>query len=99
MTHTIDGIIVERTPMRELARRLIDLLQDARIQAWVASRAGVELARGGDYVAATAWDVTVPEPSADRARRVIAEARRGRRIVTHGLGRLCRPSSAGGALA
>jgi hypothetical protein len=84
MPENPDGIIVERTPMRDLARRLLELLHDSRIQAWIASQAAVEVLRGGACVPATAWNVTVPETYADRARRVIAQARRARRLLAQG---------------
>jgi hypothetical protein len=77
-----DGITVERTPMPDLARRLVELLHDARITASIHSRAGLEIVPEGHCVPATAWDVNVVEREADRARRVIAQARRCRRLVT-----------------
>ena len=81
MTELIDEIIVERTPMRDLASRLLELLQDARITACIASHASLEVAGGGDCVAAVSFDLRVPGSFADRARRVLAEARRGRRMT------------------
>ena len=73
----LDGITVERTPMPELARQLVELLRDARIAASMASRPSVVIAPEGD-VPTTAWDVRVGPAEADRARRVIARARRRR---------------------
>jgi hypothetical protein len=75
-----DGIIIERTPMRDLARRLIDLLYQDGIPAWMASRSGLEIAGDGTFILANAWDVRVAEGEADRARGVLAEARRHRGI-------------------
>jgi hypothetical protein len=66
--------------MPDLARRLVELLREARIPAEVASRPGVELVPEGDPVASTAWDVRVGPREADRARRVIARARHLRRL-------------------
>jgi hypothetical protein len=81
MPELTEEIVVERTPMRDLARRLIQLLHDARIEAWMAARSGTEVVREGDLVASAAWDVRVSEPLADRARRVIAQARRAKRMA------------------
>lgn len=75
MPHLPNGIIVERTPMRDLARRLVEVLYEARVPAWMAPRAGLEVGTGGTCVLATAWDVTVSDGEADRARGIIAEAR------------------------
>lgn len=81
MPHPIEGIVVERTTMPDLANRMLDLLQDSRVHAWISSRAGFEMTREGACVLTSSWDVTVPETSAERARRVIAEARRSRRLM------------------
>jgi hypothetical protein len=77
----VDGITVERTPMRDLARRLLELLEAASIHASIATRDGVEIVPDGACVTATAWDVRVVPREADRARRVIANARRCRRMI------------------
>jgi hypothetical protein len=85
-----DGIIIERTPMRDLARRLIDLLYADGIPAWMASRTGLEIAGDGTYVLANAWDVRVAEGAADRARGVLAAARRHRGIAVRRTPASCR---------
>jgi hypothetical protein len=75
-----DGIIVERTPMRDLARRLVEVLHDAGIPAWMAARPGVDLASTGALVRATSWDIRVAEDEASRARSALGAARRLRLV-------------------
>jgi hypothetical protein len=75
-----DGVIIERTPMRDLARRLIDLLYQDGIPAWMAARTALEISSEGTFILANAWDVRVADDEADHARRVLATARRHRGI-------------------
>ena len=75
-----DGLVIERTPMRDLARRLVEALHDAGIPAWMAARPAVEMAATGALLRATAWDIRVAEPSEVPARSVLATARRLRLV-------------------
>jgi hypothetical protein len=43
MPDFFDGIVVERTPMRDLAHRMIEVLHAARIEAWMASKSGTDV--------------------------------------------------------
>jgi hypothetical protein len=78
------GIVIERTPMRDVARRLVEVLHDAGIPAWMAARPAVELEATGDLVRATAWDIHVAEAQEKRARGALATGRR-RRLVRESL--------------
>jgi hypothetical protein len=80
MSNLPDGIVIERTPMRDLARRLVEALHDAGIPAWMASRPAIEVASTGVLLRATAWDIRVSEPEAFHARSALATARRLRLV-------------------
>jgi hypothetical protein len=60
----------------------VDVLFEAAIPAWMASRTGLEIAGDGTFVLALTWDVRVADEEAPRAREVIASARRHRRTIT-----------------
>jgi hypothetical protein len=75
MPYLPDGIVIERTPMRDLARRLVEALHDAGIPAWMAARPAFELASTGAFVRSSAWDIRVAEPEEVRARTALATAR------------------------
>lgn len=75
-----DGIVIERTPMRDLARRLVEALHDAGIPAWMAARPAVEVAATGALLRATAWDIRVDEAAEVPARGALATARRLRLV-------------------
>jgi hypothetical protein len=83
MTHLPHGTIVERTPMRDLARRLVEVLFEAGVPASMSARAGLEIRDDGASIT-SAWDVRVEEGNAPRAHAALAEARRSRRLVVGG---------------
>jgi len=76
MTDPSCGIVIERSSMRDVARRLVEVLHDAGIPAWMAARPAVELEATGDLVRATAWDIHVAEAQEKRARGALATGRR-----------------------
>jgi hypothetical protein len=76
MPNLPDGMVIERTPMRDLARRLVEALHDAGIPAWMAARPAVEVAATGALLRAIAWDIRVAEAAEAPARSVLATARR-----------------------